>query len=160
MFICYLYVFFGEVSRKCKREMRVFSQGTQSQLDLGKAHQREHPGTRMKKVLSFSDSLIWLHWVLVVACGIFMESCKIFCCGARTLVVAHGFQSTWAQQLWGTQAQLLLSMWDLPRPGIKPMSHALAGEFLSTVPPGKPDIFLFPSFTDEETGQEKRFGIA
>ena len=100
MFICYLYVFFGEVSRKCKREMRVFSQGTQSQLDLGKAHQREHPGTRMKKVLSFSDSLIWLHWVLVVARGIFMESCKIFCCGARTLVVAHGFQSTWAQQLW------------------------------------------------------------
>ena len=42
------------------------------------------------------------------------------------------------------------------------MSHALAGEFLSTAPPGKPNghVFLFPSFTDEETGQEKRFGIA
>ena len=29
-------------------------------------------------------------------------------------------------------------MWDLPGPGIEPMSPALAGGFLSTVPPGKP----------------------
>ena len=28
-------------------------------------------------------------------------------------------------------------MWDLPRPGIEPMSPALAGRFLTTVPPGK-----------------------
>ena len=28
-------------------------------------------------------------------------------------------------------------MWNLPRPGIEPMSPALAGGFLSTVPPGK-----------------------
>ena len=28
-------------------------------------------------------------------------------------------------------------MWDLPGPGIKPMSPALAGGFLSTAPPGK-----------------------
>ena len=37
----------------------------------------------------------------------------------------------------GTQAQLLRSMWDLPRPGLKPVSPALAGRFLTTVPPGK-----------------------
>ena len=30
------------------------------------------------------------------------------------------------------------STWGLPGPGIKPMSPALAGGFLSTVPPGKP----------------------
>ena len=29
------------------------------------------------------------------------------------------------------------SMWDLPRPGIKPVSPALAGGFLTTGPPGK-----------------------
>ena len=37
----------------------------------------------------------------------------------------------------GTRAQLLGSMWDLPRPGIKPMSPALAGRFLTTVPTAK-----------------------
>ena len=34
-------------------------------------------------------------------------------------------------------------MWDLPGPGIELMSPALAGRFLSTVPPGKPRIFPF-----------------
>ena len=33
--------------------------------------------------------------------------------------------------------KLLRRMWDLPRPGIEPGSPALAGGFLSTVPPGK-----------------------
>ena len=28
-------------------------------------------------------------------------------------------------------------MWDLPGPGIKPVSPALAGGFLTTAPPGK-----------------------
>ena len=28
-------------------------------------------------------------------------------------------------------------MWDLPGPGLEPMSPALAGRFLATVPPGK-----------------------
>ena len=37
----------------------------------------------------------------------------------------------------GTWGQLLRGMWDLPRPGIEPMSPALAGGFQSTVPPGK-----------------------
>ena len=29
-------------------------------------------------------------------------------------------------------------MWDLPRPGIEPVSPALAGRFFTTEPPGKP----------------------
>ena len=38
----------------------------------------------------------------------------------------------------GSRAQLLRSMWDLPRPGPEPVSPALAGRFSTTVPPGKP----------------------
>ena len=32
-------------------------------------------------------------------------------------------------------------MWDLPGPGLKPVSPALAGRFLTTVPPGKSPCF-------------------
>ena len=38
----------------------------------------------------------------------------------------------------GSQAQLLRGMWDLPRPGLEPVSPALAGRFPTTAPPGKP----------------------
>ena len=37
----------------------------------------------------------------------------------------------------GPQAWLLRGTWDLPRPGIEPVSPAWAGRFLSTLPPGK-----------------------
>ena len=36
----------------------------------------------------------------------------------------------------GSRAQLLRSMWDLPRPGLEPVSPALAGRFSTTAPPG------------------------
>ena len=56
---------------------------------------------------------------------------------------------TWAQwlQLLGSRVQasscgpwtsLLHGTWDLSRPGIEPMSPALAGEFFTTESPGKP----------------------
>ena len=52
----------------------------------------------------------------------------------------------------GTRAQLLHGMWDLPGPGIEPMSPALAGGFLTTAPPGKSlDVLCFsnsPHLTD------------
>ena len=38
----------------------------------------------------------------------------------------------------GSRAELLCGMWDLPRPGLEPMSPALAGRFSTTAPPGKP----------------------
>ena len=41
----------------------------------------------------------------------------------------------------GSRAQLLRSMWDLPRPGLEPVSPALAGRFSTTAPPGKPRTF-------------------
>ena len=33
-------------------------------------------------------------------------------------------------------------MWDLPGPGFKPLSPAVAGRFLTTAPPGKPPFFI------------------
>ena len=33
-------------------------------------------------------------------------------------------------------------MWDLPRPGLEPVSPALAGRFSATAPPGKPHCFV------------------
>ena len=34
-------------------------------------------------------------------------------------------------------------MWDLPGPGLEPVSPALAGGFSTTAPPGKPPKFYF-----------------
>ena len=55
----------------------------------------------------------------------------------------EGFSSCSLQSLeqvsvsYGRQVQLLCNMWNLPRPGIQPMSPAMAGGFLSAVPLGK-----------------------
>ena len=43
----------------------------------------------------------------------------------------------------GSRAQLFCGMWDLPRPGLEPVSPALAGRFSTTAPPGKPFIIIF-----------------
>ena len=40
----------------------------------------------------------------------------------------------------GSRAQLLCGMWDLPRPGLEPVSPALAGRFSTTEPRGKPQV--------------------
>ena len=34
-------------------------------------------------------------------------------------------------------------MWDLPGPGLEPVSPTLAGGFLTTAPPGKPGLPFF-----------------
>ena len=36
-------------------------------------------------------------------------------------------------------------MWDLPGPGLEPVSPALAGGFLTTAPPGKPPFIFIKS---------------
>ena len=43
----------------------------------------------------------------------------------------------------GSRAQLLRGMWDLPRPGLEPVSPALAGRLSTTAPPGKPEKIFF-----------------
>ena len=42
----------------------------------------------------------------------------------------------------GSRAQPLRGTWDLPRPGLEPVSPALASGFSTTAPPGKPSNFL------------------
>ena len=87
---------------------------------------------------------------LDLRCGVRASPCSGFsCCGARALglwasvVAAHGLSSCGSRALelrlssCGAWAYLLRGMWDLPGPGIEPMSPALAGGFLTPLPPGK-----------------------
>ena len=60
------------------------------------------------------------------------------CCGSRALEQRLSSCGAWAQLLHG--------MWDLPGPGLEPMSPALAVGFLTTAPPGKSLAGLFYLF--------------
>ena len=90
-----------------------------------------------------------LRWVFVAVRGLLIV--------VASLAVEHGLQGAWASVVAagrlsscgsqtlecrlssrGARAQLLHGMWDLPGPGLKPMSPALAGRFLTSVPPGRP----------------------
>ena len=62
-------------------------------------------------------------------------ACRFSSCGSPAL--ERGLGSC------GTGAQVLCSMWDLPRAGIQPASPALAGGFFTTEPPGKPWLIYF-----------------
>ena len=56
---------------------------------------------------------------------------------AASLVARHRLQTRRLSSC-GSRAQSLRGTWDLPRPGLEPMSPALAGRFSTTAPPGKP----------------------
>ena len=58
--------------------------------------------------------------------------------GAQASLVAEHRLQTRRLSNCGSRAQLLCGMWDLPRPGLEPVSPALAGRFSTTAPPGKP----------------------
>ena len=77
--------------------------------------------------------LLGVHASVVVAC-------RLSSCGSRDL--EHSLSSC------GTWAQLLRGMWDLPGPGLKPMSPASAGGFLTIAPPGKSEMFFWNSCYD------------
>ena len=68
---------------------------------------------------------------------------------ATPLVAAHRLLGTRASvfvvhslSCCGSWALLLHSMWYIPRPGIEPLSPALAGGFLTTGPPGTSSCML------------------
>ena len=70
-------------------------------------------------------------WGLLSSCSTWAFHCLGFShCGAWALGCA-GFSGC------GLQAYLPYDMWNPPRPGIEPKSPALAGEFSTTVSPGK-----------------------
>ena len=95
----------------------------------------EHPCTHFYLCIYF-----WLRWVFVAACGLPLVAARggysllwytgFSCCRARALgpqasvVVAHGLSCS-------------MACGNLPRPGLEPMSPALAGGFLINAPPGK-----------------------
>ena len=56
---------------------------------------------------------------------------------AGSLVAEHRLQTRRLSSC-GSRAQSLRGMWDLTRPGLEPVSPALAGRLTTTAPPGKP----------------------
>ena len=60
---------------------------------------------------------------------------------AASLVAEHRLQ-TCRLSSCGSRAQPLRGMWDLPRPGLEPVSPALAGRLSTTAPPGKPSYVI------------------
>ena len=76
----------------------------------------------------------------------------IFGCTGSSLLLT-GFSLQWLLLCQSADSRLWASvvaahsfspqgMWDLPGPGMEPPSPALAGRFLSTVPPGKSHFYL------------------
>ena len=87
--------------------------------------------------------------------------CRAWALGTRaSVVVAHGLSSCGSRALehrlssCGARASLLRGMWGLPRPGLEPVSSALAGGFLTTVPPGKP----YKKFLKDKDKEKKEIG--
>ena len=67
---------------------------------------------------------------------------------AASLVVEHRLQTRRLSNC-GSRAQLLRGMWDPPKPGLEPVSPALAGRLSTTAPPGKPLFFFFLTVLSE-----------
>ena len=61
---------------------------------------------------------------------------------AASLVAEHRLQTRGLSSC-GSRAQSLRGMWDLPGPGLEPVSPALAGRFSTTAPPGKPHPIFY-----------------
>ena len=101
-----------------------------------------------------------LHWVSIAAHGLSLVAAS----GSYSSLQRAGFSSQWllllrstgsrrvgfsSCGLWapehrlsscGARAQLLHGMWDLPGPGLEPVSRTLASGFSTTVPPGKSEL--------------------
>ena len=91
----------------------------------------------------------WLCWVFVSVRGLSPVAASggpssSRCAGlsiAASLVAEHGLQMRRLSSC-GARAQLLRGMWDPPRPGLEPVSPALAGRLSTTAPPGKPETMV------------------
>ena len=133
------------------------SQGFGSQLNIGYLHKVVLCG-HFFFFFFFNKFIYWLHWVSIAARGLSLVTVS----GGYSLLWCAGFSLQWLLLLlwstgsrhagfgscgsWalerrlsscGTRAQLLRGIWDLPGPGLEPGFPALAGEFLTTTPPGK-----------------------
>ena len=70
-------------------------------------------------------------------CSARAPQCGGFSCGAQALGARASVAAVCRLRNYSTQVQLLPGMCDVPGSGIKPMSPALVGGFLSIVPPEK-----------------------
>ena len=99
--------------------------------------------------LNYLFIYFWLCWVFVSVRGLSLVAASgghssSRCAGlslSRPLVAEHRLQMRRLSSC-GSRAQLLRGMWDLPRPGLEPMSPALAGRLSTTAPPGKPQVLV------------------
>ena len=66
------------------------------------------------------------------------------CCGATGSSGAGSVAAVSRLPSCSTQPQLLRSTWDPPRPGLEPVSPALAGRFFTAEPPGKSRDLVLP----------------
>ena len=110
----------------------------------------------------------WLYQVFV-AVQAFLQSQRA---GAPLQVQSMGFslwsilllQSTGARcagfSSCGAWAQLPHRMWNLLEPGIKSVSPALAGGFLTTRPPGSPKYFSLDNFPSMQEELHRAQGMA
>ena len=73
---------------------------------------------------------------------------------AASLVAEHRLQTRRLSSC-GSRAQSLRGMWDLPRPGLEPVSPALAGRFSTTAPPGKPSTDFWIYIANKSAGLAK-----
>ena len=73
-----------------------------------------------------------------------------------SLVAEHRLQTRRLSSC-GSRAQLLSGMWDLPRPGLEPVSPALAGRFSTTAPPGKPYMTVYKALEGIALASNKNF---
>ena len=105
-----------------------------------------------KKFILFIYLFIYLAVLGLHFCARAFSSCSeqgpLFIAVHRPLTVAASLVGEHRLQMrrlssCGSRAQLLRGMWDPPRPGLEPVSPALAGRFSTTAPPGKPCILIF-----------------
>ena len=107
--------------------------------------------------LMYTGMHLFIYLFYFCLCWVFVSVRAFSSCGKRgplfivvrgpltivaSLVAEHRLQMHRLSSC-GSRAQLLCGMWDLPRPGLKPMSPALAGRFSTTAPPGKPLECIF-----------------
>ena len=110
------------------------------------------PFHSLDSVLFFKNLFIFIYYSFLAVLGLRFCARAFSSCGKRaplfnavrgpltivaSLVAEHRLQTRRLSSC-GSRAQLLCGTWDPPRPGLEPMSPALAGRFSTPAPPGKP----------------------